>query len=50
MVANALRQRADLQAMPETTLLGFLSVALLKRGCHWAFEAAWDARDSILPH
>ena len=49
-VANALRQRADLQDMPERTLLGFLSVALLQRGCDWAFEAAWDARSSVLPH
>jgi hypothetical protein len=35
-VANALRQRAHLQDMPERKLLGFLSV----RGCDRAFDAA----------
>jgi hypothetical protein len=45
-VAKVLRQRAALQAMPETTLLGFLSAALLQRG-HWAFIRAWHASNSI---
>ena len=49
-VANALRQRADLQDVPERTLLGFLSLALRRRGCHWASDTAWDARDPTLPH
>jgi hypothetical protein len=43
-VAKALRQRADLRDMPETTLLGFLAVALLKRGCDWAFDSVGRAR------
>jgi hypothetical protein len=46
-VANALRQRADLRDMPEAMLLGFLSVALLQRGCLWGSEAAWFARNSV---
>jgi hypothetical protein len=42
-VAKVVRQCANLQAMPETTMLGFLAAALLQRGCDSAFYSAWHA-------
>jgi hypothetical protein len=46
-VAKALRQRADLQDMSETTLLGLLAAALLQRGCDLAFLRAWHTMCKI---